>query len=112
MSSHIRHTADKEEYEKHIAILETNIIEKQEKIEQLQKEVKRCKDLLSEESYYQIATEEILVPYKEKIEKLNELVYIEKKNVEELKDKLQNMEKINCHLVEENKVKQVTICIY
>lgn len=112
MSSHIRHTADKEEYEKHIAILETNIIGEQEKNEQLQKELKRCKDLLSEESSHQIAAEEILVPYKEKIEKLNELVYIEKKNVEELKNKLQNLENINCHLVEENNVKQAIICFY
>lgn len=80
----------------------------------MQKELKKYKDLSrsSKESCYQIATEETLTPYKEKIATLTTLLHNEEKNVEELKDKLANMEESNQNLNNNFHVKQAMICIY
>lgn len=94
-----RYTANKEEYENHIADLETNVVKNKEEIKELQKELKKCKDLLSsKEPCYQIAMEETLAPYKEEITTLTTLLHSEEKNVAELKDKLANMEELNQNL--------------
>lgn len=94
-----KYTANKEEYENHIADLETNVVKNKEEIKELQKELKKCKDLLSsKEPCYQIAMEETLAPYKEEITTLTTLLHSEEKNVAELKDKLANMEELNQNL--------------
>lgn len=109
-----RYTASKEEYENHIADLETNIVKNEEEIKELQKEVKKYKDqsFSSKEPCYQIATEETLAPYKEKIATLTTLLQNEEKNVEELKDKLVHVEELNQNLDNNFHVKQATIYIY
>lgn len=109
-----RYTANKEEYENHIADLEVNIVKNEEEMKELQKELKKYKDLSlpSKEPYYQIAMEETLAPYKEKIATLTTLLHNEEKNVEELKDKLTNMEELNQNLNNNFHVKQDMICLY
>lgn len=96
--SNTRYAADKEEYEKYITDLTTEITKNKKEIERLEEELKKTKNLVcffSKESCCQSAIEKALEPYKQKIEELNTRLQIYEKSIEELKDKLMNMEELN-----------------
>ncbi|KAL0103024.1 hypothetical protein PUN28_018374 [Cardiocondyla obscurior] len=87
-----KHRADRAEYENQIANLKSNLVENQEEIERLHKEIKRYTNLLNEKQCYQSANKENVVAFEEKIVELTELLQNEKRIVKELKDNLVNVE--------------------
>lgn len=98
-SSYIRYKAQQREYENHIADLETDQVKSKLKINELQKELKKYKDLVNKQPCHLAEMEDTLTPYKEQLVELSTLLENEKgmllekeKNEKELMDKLANME--------------------
>lgn len=111
--SYIRYRAEKNEYANYIADLETNKVKNEQEIKELQKELKKYKDLVKERSCDLISMEDTLTPYREKIEELTKLLENEEKNGKHLEKKLANMEAKYQELNDILKVKQQSmICIY
>jgi len=108
----IRFVASNEEYENHIADLKTNIVENEEEIKELKKELKMYKDIPNKGSCCQIAVEEVSALQEKKIAEITTLLHNEKKNVKDLEDKLMNMVDTNQELNNNFHVKQTMICIY
>lgn len=97
--SYIRYKAQQREYENHIADLETDQVKSELEINELQKELKKYKDLANKRPCRLAEMEETLMPYKEQLVELSSLLENEKgmllekeKNEKELMDKLANME--------------------
>lgn len=92
MLSYIRYRAEKKEYESHIADLETSKVKNEQEIKELQKELKKYKDLVNERPFYLTSMEDTLTPYREKIEELTMLLQNEEEKGKYLEEKLANME--------------------
>ncbi|XP_072765403.1 uncharacterized protein Spindly [Anoplolepis gracilipes] len=86
-----RYRAEKEEYENYIADLETKSIQNVQEITDLREELKRYKDLNKQPHFSNCADDTVTI-YKEKNKELTVLLKNEKKNVEQLEEKLANME--------------------
>ncbi|XP_011871914.1 PREDICTED: protein Spindly-like [Vollenhovia emeryi] len=92
-----KHANEIRDFQDHVADLEAVITKQEDKIKKLQEVVKNQKDLLNKEQCYD-TSEETLAPYKEKIMRLSTLLQNEQKNVDNLTDKLTNVEELNQEL--------------
>jgi len=87
---YVRYRVEKEEYENYIADLEAKATQNIQEITDLHEELKRLRNL--NQPHDSICTDDIVTMYKEENKELAILLKNEKKNVEQLEEKLTNME--------------------
>lgn len=106
---YIRYRVEKEEYENYIADLEVKATQNIQEITELREELKRLRNL--NQSHDSICTDDVTM-YKEENKELAILLKNEKKNVEQLEEKLTNMEAQCQELENLLKVKQYKYVIF
>lgn len=101
---HVRYRVEKEEYENYIADLEARATQNVQEITDLREELKRLRNI--NQSHDSTCADDVGTLYKEENRELAILLTNEKKNVEQLEEKLANIE-IQCQELENLlKVKQ------